>query len=41
MNQISEEDLESIQKKVEKHLNEQDYYAILNVEPTVSCFALL
>lgn len=36
MTDINEEEIESIQRTVEKLLNEQDYYAILNVEPTVS-----
>lgn len=40
MNDMNEEEMESIQKAVEKLLNEQDYYAILNVEPTVSFIKL-
>jgi hypothetical protein len=41
MSELNEEDIESVQKTVEKLLSEQDYYAILNVEPTVSFFSLV
>jgi hypothetical protein len=41
MNDIEEQDIESMQRAVENLLNEEDYYAILNVEPTVRFFMFM
>ena len=40
MSDLNDEDIDSIQRTVERLLSEEDYYAILNVEPTVSFSSL-